>query len=102
MYAIEGITAFSTAPLLLSALLGLFFLLLALIFIIVIIVKTCIYGDPALGWPSLVCIILFIGGIQLFMIGIIGQYLSKDYLEAKNRPMYIIKETEKDCDKNVK
>ena len=102
MYAIEGITAFSTAPLLLSALLGLFFLLLALIFIIVIIVKTCIYGDPALGWPSLVCIILFIGGIQLFMIGIIGQYLSKDYLEAKNRPMYIIKETEKDCDKNEK
>ena len=102
MYAIEGITAFSTAPLLLSALLGLFFLFIALIFIIVIIVKTIMFGDPALGWPSLVCIVLFIGGIQLFMIGIIGQYLSKDYLEAKNRPMYIVKETEKDSEKNEK
>ena len=75
---------------------------IALIFIIVIIVKTIMFGDPALGWPSLVCIVLFIGGIQLFMIGIIGQYLSKDYLEAKNRPMYIVKETEKDSEKNEK
>lgn len=101
MYAIEGITAFSTAPLLLAALLGGFFCLIAFIFVIVIIIKTCIVGDPVSGWPSIVCIMLFMGGIQLLTIGIIGQYLSKDYLEAKNRPMYIIKETEKD-DKNEK
>ena len=102
MYAIEGITAFSTAPLLLSALLGALFCFIAFLFIIIIIIKTCIYGDPVSGWPSLVCIILLLGGLQLFTIGIIGQYLSKDYLEAKDRPMYIVKETEIDGDKNEK
>ena len=102
MYAIEGITAFSTATLLLSALLGALFCFIAFIFIIIIIIKTCIYGDPVSGWPSLVCIILLLGGLQLFTIGIIGQYLSKDYLEAKDRPMYIVKETEIDGDKNEK
>ena len=66
--------------------------LLALIFIVVIIVKTIIYGDPVGGWPSLSCIVLFTSGIQLLCIGIIGQYLSKTYLESKNRPIYIIKE----------
>ena len=100
MYAIEGITAFSTAPLLLAALLGTLFCFLAFIFIVIIVIKTCIFGDVVSGWPSIVCIILFMGGIQLLTIGIIGQYLSKDYLEAKNRPMYIIKETEKENDKN--
>ena len=99
MYAIEGITAFSTAPLLLAALLGAVFCFLAFIFILVIVIKTCIFGDAVSGWPSLICVILLLGGIQLLTIGIIGQYLSKDYLEAKNRPMYIIKETEKENDK---
>ena len=64
--------------------------------IIVIIAKTLIFGDPVSGWPSTICIIFFIGGIQLFVMGIIGQYLSKTYLETKNRPIYIIRETEKD------
>ena len=95
-YAIEGITAFSTTPLILSSLIGLIFCLIAFIAIIFIIIKTLIYGDPTSGWPSLACIIVFVSGIQLFTIGIIGQYLSKTYLEVKNRPIYIIKETEKD------
>ena len=94
-YAIEGITAFSTTPLILSSFLGLFFCLIAFITIIFIIIKTLVYGDPTSGWPSLACIIVFVSGIQLFSIGIIGQYLSKTYLEVKNRPIYIIKETEK-------
>ena len=95
-YAIEGIVGFSTFPLVLSALIGLLFCLLAFIMIIVIIAKTLIFGDPVSGWPSTICIIFFIGGIQLFVMGIIGQYLSKTYLETKNRPIYIIRETEKD------
>ena len=95
-YAIEGIVAFTTAPLSLAALLGIIMCFVAFIAIIVVIVKTLVYGDPVGGWPSLVCIILFVGGIQLFCMGIIGQYLAKTYLESKKRPIYIIKETEKD------
>lgn len=95
-YAIEGIVGFSTFPLVLSALIGLVFCLLSFIMIIVIIVKTLIFGDPVSGWPSLMCVIFFIGGIQLFVMGIIGEYLSKTYLETKNRPIYIISETELD------
>ena len=92
-YALEGITAFSTTPLIISSFLGLFFCLVAFIMIIFIIVRTLINGDPTSGWPSLVCIIFFVSGIQLFSLGIIGQYLSKTYLEVKQRPIYIIKET---------
>ena len=95
-YAIEGITAFSTTPLIFSSIVGLIFCLVAFIAIIFIIVKTLVYGDPTAGWPSMACIIVFVSGIQLFTIGIIGQYLSKTYLEVKKRPIYIIKETEKD------
>ena len=95
-YAIEGITAFSTTPLILSSVLGLFFCVVAFFAIILIIVRTLVFGDPTSGWPSLVCIIVFVSGIQLFTIGIIGQYLSKTYLEVKKRPIYIVKETEKD------
>ena len=68
--------------------------------VIVIIVKTLILGDPVNGWPSLVCIIFFVSGIQLFCIGIMGQYLAKTYLETKKRPIYIIKETEENV-KNI-
>lgn len=92
-YAIEGIVAFSTVPLAISSLMGLIFCLISFIMIIVIIVKTLAFGDPTTGWPSLVCIIFFVSGIQLFSLGIIGQYLSKTYLETKQRPIYIIKET---------
>jgi len=91
-YALEGITAFSTTPLILSSVLGLFFCLVSFLLIIVIIFKTIILGDPTSGWPSLVCIIFMVSGIQLFSLGIIGQYLSKTYLEVKKRPIYIIKE----------
>lgn len=94
-YAIEGIVAFSTAPLTLSAFIGILFCMIAFIMIIVIILKTLLFGDPTSGWPSIVCILFFVSGIQLFCLGIIGEYLSKTYLETKKRPVYIIKETEK-------
>ena len=98
-YAIEGIVAFSTAPLAFAALMGIILCFVAFIMIIVIVVKTLIWGDPVGGWPSMICIMAFLSGIQLFCTGIIGEYLAKTYLEAKKRPIYIIKETEKDLDK---
>ena len=91
-YALEGITAFSTTPLLLSSIIGLIFCLVSFLLIIAIIIKTLIFGDPTSGWPSLVCIVFMVSGIQLFSLGIIGQYLSKTYLEVKNRPIYIVKD----------
>ena len=96
LYSLEGIVGFSTMPLQIASVLGMFFLLLSFIVIIFVIAKTLMFGDPVAGWPSLVCIIFFVSGVQLFCIGIIGQYLSKTYLETKNRPIYIVKETEKD------
>ena len=92
-YAIEGITAFSTTPLIFSSVLGLFFCIAAFLLILLIIFKTLILGDPTSGWPSLVCIIFMCSGIQLFSLGVIGQYLSKTYLEVKHRPIYLVKET---------
>ena len=91
-YALEGITAFSTTPLILSSIIGLLFCVVSFLLILVIIFKTLILGDPTSGWPSLVCIIFMVSGIQLFSLGIIGQYLSKTYLEVKQRPIYIVKE----------
>ena len=96
IYSIEGIVAFSTAPLVIASLMGILFCFIAFLFIVFIIMRTIVYGDPTSGWPSLVCIIFLVSGVQLFCIGIIGQYLSKTYLEAKKRPVYIVKETEKD------
>ena len=93
IYALDGIIAFSTVPLVLSAVFGLVFCLISFIMIIAIIVKTLVYGDPVSGWPSLVCIIFLCSGVQLFCMGIIGQYLSKTYLETKRRPIYIIGES---------
>ena len=93
VYAIEGIVAFSTVPLLISAIMGIVFCVLAFILIIVIVAKTLIFGDPTSGWPSMVCIMLFIGGIQLFCIGILGEYFAKAYMELKKRPIFICKET---------
>ncbi len=95
-YAIEGIVAFSTIPLTMAAILGILFCIIAFIMILFIIMKTLIFGDPTSGWPSMICIIFMVSGIQLFCIGIIGEYLSKTYLETKKRPIYIIKETEED------
>ncbi len=92
-YAIEGITAFSTTPLIFSSVLGILFCIISFLLILVIIAKTLLYGDPTSGWPSLVCIIFMVSGVQLFSLGIIGQYLSKTYLEVKKRPVYIVRET---------
>ena len=91
-YALQAITAFSTTPLIISSIIGLLFCVVSFLLIIAIIFKTLILGDPTSGWPSLVCIIFMVSGIQLFSLGIIGQYLSKTYLEVKQRPIYIIKE----------
>ena len=93
-YALEGILAFSTTPLILAALVGLIFCLIAFIVIVFIIVRTLVWGDPVSGWPSLACIVIFVGGLQLFFFGIMGMYMSKLYLEVKKRPIYIISETE--------
>lgn len=90
-YSLEGITGFSVAPLSLSAVLGLVFCGISFLMILVIVLRTLIWGDPVAGWPSLVCIIFLMGGIQLLCAGITGQYLSKTYLEAKHRPIYILR-----------
>ncbi|MDO5393665.1 MAG: glycosyltransferase family 2 protein [Mycoplasmatota bacterium] len=95
-YALEGILAFSTTPLVISAIIGLIFCLIAFIAILIVVIKTLVFGDPVGGWPSLACIVMFMGGLQLFFFGIMGMYLSKVYLEVKKRPIYITKETEKD------
>lgn len=92
LYSIEGITAFSTAPLALASFMGVFFCIIAFLSIVLIIAKTLIWGDPVGGWPSLVCIIFLVSGVQLFCLGIVGQYLSKTYMEVKRRPIYLIKE----------
>ncbi len=92
IYALDGIVAFSEAPMAIASIMGLFFCLAAFLGIIFTIVRKTLYGDPTGGWPSLVCIILLVAGVQLFCIGIVGQYLSKTYLEVKRRPMYIVKE----------
>ena len=100
IYAIDGICAFSTKPLVISAIVGFLFFIISFLMILVIIIKTLLYGDPVSGWPSLVCIIFFVSGIQLFCMGIMGEYLAKAYLETKNRPIYIIKESSEDSEKN--
>lgn len=91
IYSLEGIIAFSTAPLSIASFFGLFCCLLALIGVIFIFVRALIFGDPVAGWPSMVCIMTLLGGIQLLCMGIMGMYLSKTYLECKNRPIYISK-----------
>lgn len=93
-YALEGIISFSTKPLIISAFVGMILCLISFISILVIIIKTIIWTDPVSGWPSMVCIMMFLSGIQLLFLGIIGLYLSKIYLEVKGRPPYIIKEEE--------
>ena len=91
-YGIDGIVGFTTSPLVISSYFGVFMFLLSLIGIIFIVVRKLVFGDPTQGWASLVCIMLFCSGIQLLCIGIIGEYLSKTYLETKKRPIYIIKD----------
>ena len=97
-YSIEGIVGFSTAPLVLAAGAGVVFCLAAFIGILFVVVRALVFGDPTTGWPSMVCIMLLCSGVQLFCLGIVGEYLAKTYLEVKHRPIYIEKETEKDRD----
>lgn len=91
-YALNGIVAFSTAPLVISSILGILFCLAAFVFIVVIVVRTLVFGDPTAGWPSMICILLLVSGVQLLCIGILGQYVAKTYLETKRRPLYLIQE----------
>ena len=86
-YSLESIVAFSTAPLAIASIVGILFCIISFIMILVIIIKTLAFGDPVAGWPSMICIIFLVSGIQLFCLGIIGQYLSKAYLEVKKRPV---------------
>ncbi|WP_302337640.1 glycosyltransferase family 2 protein [uncultured Ruminococcus sp.] len=95
-YALEGFFAFSTAPLALSSFLGVISCLLAFVMVIVFIIKTIFFGETEKGFPTLICAIFFMGGLQLFCTGILGQYLAKTYLETKKRPIYLVAETEKD------
>ena len=92
LYSLEGIMAFSTVPLTIASVAGVLFCLLAFIMIIVTIVRKLLFGDPTSGWPSLVCIIMMVSGVQLFCMGIVGQYLSKTYMEVKRRPIYLVRE----------
>lgn len=93
LYAIEGIVAFSTTPLVISSVFGLICCALALVMTVVVIVRTLVFGDPTSGWPSLVCIMLLLSGIQMLGIGVVGQYLAKTYLETKHRPIYLVRQT---------
>ena len=93
IYSIEGIVGFTTVPLVMAAFLGVFFCAIAFLAICFIVVRTILYGDPVSGWPSMTCIIVFLGGIQLFCMGILGEYLAKTYMETKHRPIFICKET---------
>lgn len=92
-YSMEGITGFSVAPLSFASVIGMLFCLLSFLMIGIIVLRTLIWGDPVSGWPSLACIVFFVGGIQLLCTGIVGQYLSKTYLETKHRPIYILKDS---------
>jgi len=93
LYSIEGMVAFSTAPLSIASLSGIVLCFVALLFLVFIIVRTLLFGDPVAGWSSLACIILFVGGLQLLCLGIIGQYLAKAYLETKKRPIFIVRDS---------
>ena len=95
-YSIDGIVNFSDTPLKLASWSGIFFTFVAAIVLLVVFIRALAFGDPVAGWPSLVCIILFVGGVQLFCVGVMGQYISKIYKETKKRPQYIIGDTNKD------
>ena len=94
LYSLEGMIGFSTAPLAIASFLGLAFCGISFLAIVGIIIKTLIWGDPTSGWPSLACIIFMVSGVQLFCMGILGQYLGKMYIETKNRPVYLIREAQ--------
>ncbi len=94
LYSLDGIIGFSTAPLAIASVTGVVFCIVALLLLLFFFIKTLVWGDPVIGFPMTICIVLLLGGIQLFCIGILGQYLSKTYLETKRRPIYILREKE--------
>ena len=94
IYSLDGIIGFSTVPLAIASVTGVIFCIAALLLLLFFFIKTLVWGDPVTGFPMTICIILLLGGIQLFCIGILGQYLSKTYLETKHRPIYILREKE--------
>lgn len=94
LYSLDGIVAFSTVPLALASIFGFIFCLISILIIILIVVRTLIFGDPTSGWPSLVCMISLVAGVQMFGIGILGQYIAKTYIETKKRPIFIVKDEE--------
>ena len=92
-YAISGITAFSTTPLVVASAVGVVLCLVAVLALVFIVVRWAVAGDPVSGWPSLACMIIFIGGVQLLFLGVLGQYLANVYGESKRRPIYVLDET---------
>lgn len=101
VYSLEGIIAFSTTPLAIASLIGMLFCLVALVWMVAIVVKTLVWGDPVAGYPTLACLLLLIGGSIQLSLGIIGQYLAKTYLETKQRPIYIVGESSGDIKKGT-
>jgi glycosyltransferase involved in cell wall biosynthesis len=90
--ALDGITSFSVAPLRLASILGIVISTIAFVYLVFVIVKTVLFGDPVAGYPSMISIILFMGGIQLIVLGIIGEYVGRIFYEAKRRPDYLVSE----------
>ena len=101
-YSIEGIVAFSTTPLVFASFIGILFCLIAFIAVLFIVIRKFAFGDPVAGWASMTCIITFLGGLQLFFMGVFGQYLAKTYLEVKDRPIYIVSETDMEGKEGVR
>lgn len=91
-YAFDGIIAFSNKPLIMSSIAGLIIFGLSVLYLIIIVIKTIVWGDPVAGFPTLACLILMLSGIQLLSVGILGQYLAKNYTESKERPVFVVKE----------
>ncbi|MDO4850877.1 MAG: glycosyltransferase family 2 protein [Actinomycetota bacterium] len=97
-YAVEGIVGYSTLPLTVAAFVGSIVSLIAIVFLVVVVVRALLFGDPVSGWPSLMSVILLLGGLQILFLGVLGQYLAKTYLETKHRPLYVIRESSDDAD----
>ena len=95
-YSLDGIVGFSTVPLSIASVAGIACCLLAIVFMLIIIVRALVFGDPVAGWPSLITVILLLGGVQLLCLGVLGMYLSKTYLETKKRPLYIVRDSNED------
>lgn len=99
-YSMEGITGFSVAPLSFASVVGVLFCICSFLLILLIVIRTLVWGDPVAGWPSLACIIFLVSGVQLLCTGIVGQYLSKTYLETKHRPIFILKDSSEEGTQN--